>query len=380
MKNYLFTLFLLFASYSTFAQTEIEVVIDGIAYFLREWDKTATMWYGRNPPIIYSGDIIIPPYIKYNNDVYTVTDIGDYAFDNCQELTSVVIPNTVTFTGCYVISGKKVTSVTIGSGMDDLGAGFIYDCDNLRTVICLANDVPRTAKKAFDDMSNVTLYVPEKSVEAYKNASPWSSFKAILPLPQSYVNETTMTITDAGIGTYCSNYDLDFSEVTDIKAYIISAFDYNTGKVSALRVNNCPAETGLLVKGEPGTYTIPVRPSSTYCVNLLVGATAPMTLNPTDGMNTNYILSKKNGDLGFYKVQSSGSFAPNKAYLQLPTSLVNNSNYVGLTFDDEIDGINDIAIEKNTNKEWFTIDGIKLNAAPQQKGIYIKDGKKVVIK
>ena len=105
-----------------------------------------------------------------------------------------------------------------------------------------------------------------------------------------------------------------------------------------------------------------------------------MTLNPTDGMNTNYILSKKNGDLGFYKVQSSGSFAPNKAYLQLPTSLVNNSNYVGLTFDDEIDGINDIAIEKNTNKEWFTIDGIKLNAAPQQKGIYIKDGKKVVIK
>ena len=47
----------------------------------------------------YSGDVVIPSSVSYNRKTYSVTSIGNYAFEYCSGLTSVTIGNSVTSIG-----------------------------------------------------------------------------------------------------------------------------------------------------------------------------------------------------------------------------------------------------------------------------------------
>ena len=70
------------------------VEVDGIYYNIS--GITATVTSGEKE---YSGDIVIPESITFENSKYSVTSIGDEAFDHCHSLTSVTIPNSVTSIG-----------------------------------------------------------------------------------------------------------------------------------------------------------------------------------------------------------------------------------------------------------------------------------------
>lgn len=43
-----------------------------------------------------SGALVIPSTVTYGGVTYNVTSIGNYAFDNCRNLNSITIPNSVT--------------------------------------------------------------------------------------------------------------------------------------------------------------------------------------------------------------------------------------------------------------------------------------------
>ena len=65
----------------------------------------------------------------------SVTEIGGHAFDGCDSLTSITIPDSVTEIGGYAFSGcDSLTSVTIGDGVTSIGYGAFDGCDSLTTV------------------------------------------------------------------------------------------------------------------------------------------------------------------------------------------------------------------------------------------------------
>jgi hypothetical protein len=62
----------------------------------------------------YTGDVVIPESVVYNANTYSVTSIGDFAFNDCSGLTSVTIGNSVTSIGNYAFDDcSGLTSVTI---------------------------------------------------------------------------------------------------------------------------------------------------------------------------------------------------------------------------------------------------------------------------
>ena len=47
----------------------------------------------------YSGEVVIPSTVTYEGEKYSVTSIGDYAFCECDSLTSITLPEGVTERG-----------------------------------------------------------------------------------------------------------------------------------------------------------------------------------------------------------------------------------------------------------------------------------------
>ena len=93
------TILILSVFFSISASADV-VEVDGIYYDISE--TTATVTKGRN---YYSGVIVIPESITFNNSKYSVTSIGERAFQDCSSLTSVTIPNSVTSIGNSAFAG-----------------------------------------------------------------------------------------------------------------------------------------------------------------------------------------------------------------------------------------------------------------------------------
>lgn len=150
--------------------------------------------------------------------------------------------------------------------------------------------------------------------------------------------ELDITIGEARIATYCSEFDLDFT-VTDVKAYIVSAFTPRTGKVILTRIYDVPAGTGIVVMGDEGEHQIPVVEAQTVVSNMLVGVTEATELNKVDGDYTNYVFAQKSGELGFYAVADGSTLGAHKAYLPLPTAKLPSSADVKVAFTFDDDGV-----------------------------------------
>ena len=305
----------------------------------------------------------------------SVKNIGAHAFSGCS-LASVDIPNSVESIGAYAFSScSSLTSVTIPNSVTTIGDNAFIWCSNLNNVTVYLEDPITINSSTFSNSTNATLYVPIGSKDSYLAANYWKNFKNIIEMGDD------ITISSVGMGTFCSTHPLDFSGTDDVKAYIVSAFKPSTGEVTLTRITDVPANTGIVVKGDADTYTIPWGAGETVVANMLVGVTENTVLNKVDGDYTNYILAKKNGNLGFYAVVDGSTLSAGKAYLPLPTAqLPSNAGARQMTmiFDDETTGIQQNISRTELNSDYYDLQGRRVSAPTR--GIYIVNGKKVIVK
>ena len=108
----------------------------------------------------------------------SVTSIGNYAFNRCGNLANVIIGNGVVSIGNYAFEDcSSLTSVTIPSGVTSIGNYAFDGCGSLTSVFVLAETPPTLGNNnVFAGTNNSPIYVPAASVDAYKTANRWRGY------------------------------------------------------------------------------------------------------------------------------------------------------------------------------------------------------------
>ena len=123
----------------------MEVTIENIQYELDSLNNTASVIQSE-----YAGDVVIPAQIHVDGSIYIVNSIENDAFNDCSAVTSIVIPNTVTFIGKFAFYGcSSLTSITIPNSITNIGGYAFIGCSSL-SAITIPSSVTFIGPCAFD--------------------------------------------------------------------------------------------------------------------------------------------------------------------------------------------------------------------------------------
>ena len=356
----------------------------------------------------------------------SVTSIGNAAFSNCTGLTSIdvycyaeTVPSTYSnaFDGSYINystlhvpesaienykttvpwSGfQKIVSIESGGQLFDMtievnnafgkvtyGTTDITDGQQTFNVKEGSNVVLTLTPNDGFKVSKVTVNGEDKTSYVVNGQLTLSNVTANMTVTVTFgsaADYATVTVGSQGVVTFSPVSDVDFTSVSGVKAYIGSGFNRKTGVLTMTRVYDVPAGEGLLLKGASGTYQIPYQQSYSIYSNLLKGVSSETNLSATTGGYVNYVLGSGSSGTGFYRVPASGTtLAAGHAYLQIPAETAAGSRTLTISFDDEDEAtaISDVE-RQDAESAVYDLQGRRVEQP--RSGLYIRNGKKVIIK
>lgn len=198
----------------------------------------------------------------------------------------------------------------------------------------------------------------------------------------------SFTITPAQYGTYYTEDAFVMPE--GVTGYTITDKNGESLTLNAAYPANevVPAKTALLLKAtekpatkQEFTYTIVNSDKVAPEGNLLHGS-VEATETHVEGATTYYKLAKGEEGIGFYWANENGTAftnGANKAYLAITGKL---SQMRGFSFESMTTGINNVVANTNNSKNAviYDLNGRRVNSLNAAKGVYIVNGKKVIVK
>jgi len=191
--------------YNITSSTTVAVTYKGTSY--REYSNE------------YTGDVTIPESVNYNGKTYNVTSI-DLSFAECSELTSVVIPNSVTTineSAFYKCSG--LTSVNIGNNVTYINYLAFYKCSSL-TSITIPNSVTSIGSQAFEGCYSLNKVIVN-NIAAFCNIKFGDEYSNPLSRAHHLYSDNNTEITDLVIPYGVTKIDSRFNNCNGLTSVTI---------------------------------------------------------------------------------------------------------------------------------------------------------------
>lgn len=267
----------------------------------------------------------------------------------------------------------QITSVVIEKGVTGLGANLFAGCTSL-TSITIDNAETVLALGTGAIPEGVTVTVPARMLDEYNDIDGWKSLS--MAASGNVVGMTGIKFSASNqYDTYVSDQSIQVPSV--LTAIIITGISSNGLELKEVDV--IPAGVPVLV------YNKRNMEKSDYCTSAVEdaskgGVSSLLTVAKEDtpvALGDVYIL---HNDVFYYSqagtIPAGNIYLPNK-----PSSpAVKTRGYYSLNGDGTT-AIDPLYLNKMEGRSvWYTLDGSQLPAAPTKKGLYIKDGKKVIIK
>lgn len=191
----------------------------------------------------------------------------------------------------------------------------------------------------------------------------------------TYNSSIDTTVGSLGYSTFSCGSNIDFSGNTGLDIYKVSSVGTNV-VLSSIDSKIVPANTGVILRGAAGTYTgTVVSEADAIDGNLLHATTAATSF---DAHNYMWILTANSANDGVeFNKMTSGTLAAGKAYLVINDSGVAGSRSVVFE-DSETTGISDVKVIRDEETIIYNLNGVRVQNPV--KGIYIKNGKKFIVK
>lgn len=189
--------------------------------------------------------------------------------------------------------------------------------------------------------------------------------------------------TEEGYGTFYTDKNYVLPQGLTAFAYTSVNGDNSLNKSEEYVAGDIvPANTAVVVKGAKGSYNYyntEEAATKTIEKNLLKGVTTDTRIEATSGVKRYILTRADDGILAFYRTNTGNiNVKANRAYLEVPTAMA----VASFSLEGSATGINNV-VTTAAKQGIYTISGVRLNATTTKElpaGIYIVDGKKVIVK
>ena len=351
--------------------------------------------------------------------------IGNRAFENCSALLSVELPNSVTSIGYWAFeSCFSLTSITIPNSVTSIGNNAFNNCVNLKSFTFKGSTPPELEiNSIFTTGRKIPVYVPANSIEVYKDALG-DNYDVQANPKQLFLTGNNFYLQDSQIDGADVSFTRDFS--TNWEAIYLPFSlkyedwkdDFEVARINGIhqydknddgRIDKTELEfvkmtddesviypnTPYLIKAKKaGEKTLSVENTTVYKADVNQIECSTTTEKFIFRGNYKRIISLVIKTEGYYIIEN-GQLSNNSVYSLTPYRWymkrenrnsaygINNNNTAKeisiRVVGEETTGIANIQ-HASPNTQTYDLNGRKVNENNLKPGIYVKNGKKFVIK